>query len=153
MNVSVFRYDPSEDSTPSFEINEVPHRERMTVLEVLKYIYDNDTPIAFRYSYSIKACDSSAIKMNQKPVLTCKGKAQPVMTLEPLRVLPVVKDLVIDFDVYTEQRAKSRSFVEHLQGPPPLFPKNPLSTIPTLIPSSSAVKTSARKGLTCVLGK
>jgi succinate dehydrogenase/fumarate reductase iron-sulfur protein len=112
LEVSIFRYDPGADDKPRYEKYEVPHEEGMNVLEVLKYVYDNYAPIAFRYGCRIKLCGYCGVMVNNKPVLACKEKAQKVMTIEPLPVQPVVKDLVIDFDPYFEKRAKLRPFVE-----------------------------------------
>jgi succinate dehydrogenase/fumarate reductase iron-sulfur protein len=50
--------------------------------------------------------------VNNRPVLACKEKAQKVMTIEPLPILPVIKDLVFDFDAYFDKRAKIRPFIE-----------------------------------------
>lgn len=110
--VSVFRYDPAQDAIPRYEQYEVPFNESTTVLEVLKHIYDNHTPIAFRYGCRIKVCGSCAVMVNKRPVLACKEKAQKVMTIEPIPALPVVKDLIIDFDAFFEKRAKIRPFIE-----------------------------------------
>ena len=110
--VSIFRYDPAEDFGPRYEKYDVPYRDGMTVLEVLKYVYDHYSPIAFRYGCRIKACGTCAVMMNSQPVLACKEKAQKVMTIEPLPILPVVKDLVFDFDPYFDKRAKIRPFIE-----------------------------------------
>ena len=110
--VSIFRYDPTRDFRPRYEKYEVPYREGMMVLEVLKYIYDNYAPISFRYGCRIKACGTCAVMMNNRPVLACKEKAQKVMTIDPLPMLPVIKDLVFDFDAYFDRRAKIRPFIE-----------------------------------------
>ena len=112
VDVSIFRYDPGTDFKPRFEKYEVPFREGMKVLEVLKYVYDHYAPIAFRYGCRIKVCGYCAVMMNNKPVLACKEVAQKVMTIEPIPVTPVIRDLVVDFDAYFEKRAKIRPFIE-----------------------------------------
>jgi succinate dehydrogenase/fumarate reductase iron-sulfur protein len=112
LDVSIFRYDPAVDQKPRYEKYEVPYQEGMNVLQVLKYVYDNYAPIAFRYGCRIKLCGYCGVMVNNKPVLACKEKAQKVMVIEPLPVQPVIKDLVIDFDAYFEKRAKVRPFVE-----------------------------------------
>jgi succinate dehydrogenase/fumarate reductase iron-sulfur protein len=112
LDVSIFRYDPAEDVRPRYEKYEVPARMGMTVLEALKYVYDHYSPISFRYGCRIKACGSCAVMVNDRPVLACKEKAELVMTIAPLPVLPVVKDLVIDFDVYYGKRLKIRPFIQ-----------------------------------------
>jgi len=113
----VFKYDPSEDYKPRYEKYEVPYREGMNILEVLKFIDENYMPLAFRYSCRIKICGSCAIMVNDRPVLACKEKAQMNMTIEPLPPFPVIRDLVVDFDNYQERRVKIRPFVERGHEP------------------------------------
>ncbi len=112
IEVTIFRYDPARDFKPRYEKYEVPYRDGITVLEVLRYIYDNYSPIAFRYGCRIKACGTCSVMMNQRPVLACKERAQKVMTIEPLPIFPVIKDLVFDFDRYLEKRARIRPFID-----------------------------------------
>lgn len=116
LEVSIFRYDPGQDFGPRYEKYEVPWKEGMNTLEVLKFVYDNYAPIAFRYGCRIKICGICGVMVNNKPVLACKEQAQAVMTIEPLPVLPVVKDLLIDYDAYYEKRSKIRPFID----PPPI---------------------------------
>jgi fumarate reductase (CoM/CoB) subunit B len=123
LEVSIFRYDPAVDVVPRYEKYEVPGRPGGTVLEVLKYIYDYYAPIAFRYGCRIKICGYCAMMMNDRPILACKEKAQPIMKIEPLPVLPVVKDLVTDFDMYQEKRLKMRPFI-HRTKPSPEMPRS-----------------------------
>ncbi len=113
----VFRYDPGQDFKPRYEKFEIPYTEGMAVLEVLKYINDHYTPIAFRYSCRIKVCGSCAVLMNKVPVLACSEKAQMNMTIEPLPGFPVIKDLVIDLDSYNEKRHRIRPFIERTKAP------------------------------------
>ena len=110
--VTVFRYDPGTDVSPRYEKYEVPLSEGMTVLEVLKHIYDNLSPVAFRYGCRIKVCGSCSVMMNKRPVMACKEKAEKVMTIEPIPVLPVVKDLIVDYDAFFDKRAKIRPFID-----------------------------------------
>ena len=110
--VSVFRYNPGTDESPRYEKYQVPFSQGMTVLEVLKYIYDNFSPIAFRFGCRIKACGSCTVMMNKRPVMACKAKAEEVMTIEPISVLPFVRDLIVDFDAFFDKRAKIRPFID-----------------------------------------
>ena len=112
LEVSIFRYDPGQDFGPRYEKYEVPWKEGMNTLEVLKFVYDNYAPIAFRYGCRIKICGICGVMVNNKPVLACKEQAQAVMTIEPLPVLPVIKDLLIDYDAYYEKRSKIRPFID-----------------------------------------
>ncbi len=122
--VSVFRYDPAQDLAPRYEKYQVPFSTGMTVLEVLKHIYDKHAPIAFRYGCRIKVCGSCAVMVNKRPVLACKEKAEKKMTIEPIPALPVLKDLIIDFDAFFEKRAKIRPFIEPPQRGTANTPRN-----------------------------
>ena len=110
--ISVFRYDPSVDSEARYEKYKVPYQDGMTVLEALKFIYDNYTPLGFRYSCRIKTCGTCAVVVNNKPVLACKEKASAVMKIAPLPYVSVIRDLVVDFDEYNARRTRIRAFIE-----------------------------------------
>jgi len=112
ISVQIFRYDPTKDNEPKYEKFEVPYEDGLTVLEVLRYIYDNHTPIAFRYECRFQECGSCGVMVNGKPVLACKAKAEKEMKIEPLPGFPVIRDLVVDFDSFYQKRIKFRPFLE-----------------------------------------
>ena len=91
----VFRYDPAEDQEPHFDLFEVPYTERMSVLGVLTYIYENlDRSLAFYQSCRMGRCVGCLVRMNGKTVLACRTHAVKEMTLEPPARTPVVRDLL-----------------------------------------------------------
>ena len=47
MKITVTRFDPSQDAAPYDQTFEVPFTDKMTALEALMYIYENEEPIAF----------------------------------------------------------------------------------------------------------
>jgi fumarate reductase (CoM/CoB) subunit B len=80
-----------------FETFEVPFRKWMRVLDVLNYVSEHfASDLAYRWSCGSKMCGTCAVRMNGREVLACWEAAEPSMTIEPLRNLPVVRDLVVD---------------------------------------------------------
>jgi succinate dehydrogenase/fumarate reductase iron-sulfur protein len=80
-----------------FETFEVPYRKWMRVLDVLNYVSEHfASDLAYRWFCGSKMCGSCAVRMNGREVLACWEAAEPSMTIEPLRNLPVVRDLVVD---------------------------------------------------------
>ena len=112
ITVRVFRYDPSQDSKPTYKTYQIPYEEGMTVLEVLKYIKDNIEPIAFRYECRFQSCGSCGVMVNGRPALACRQAAHNNMTIDPLTIFPVIKDLVVDTDSYYRKLSQLRPFLE-----------------------------------------
>jgi fumarate reductase (CoM/CoB) subunit B len=80
-----------------FESFEIPYQTSMRVLDALIYVADHFAPdLAYRWFCGSKMCGTCAIRMNGREVLACWESVEPEMTLEPLRNLPVVRDLVVD---------------------------------------------------------
>ena len=112
IEVEIFRYDPDCDSEPRYELYTIPKTKGMTVLEVLKYIYDNEAPIAFRYSCRHNVCGTCGVMVNGTPSLACATPADSKIKLEPLKGFPVVRDLAVDFDGCYIRRLKLRPFLD-----------------------------------------
>lgn len=93
----VFTYDPSVSKEPVYNVYEVPWKKWITVLEVLRYIYENIYPIAFDWGCRIARCGTCGILVNKKAVLACATFAKPgKILIEPLQSLRIVKDLIVD---------------------------------------------------------
>ncbi len=96
--VKIFRFDPSADKKPRYEIYKVPYEawNNRKIIDTLIYIYQNVAPgLAFRGPCSQGLCGSCTIRVNDKPVLACETIAKQTMLIEPVRKEKVVKDLVI----------------------------------------------------------
>jgi succinate dehydrogenase/fumarate reductase iron-sulfur protein len=87
----------TNDKAADFECFEIPYRKWMRVLDVLNYVSEHlASDLAYRWFCGSKMCGSCAVRMNGREVLACWEAAEPSMTIEPLRNLPVVRDLVVD---------------------------------------------------------
>ncbi len=85
----------------------MPYQKWMRVLDVLNWIAENEaTDLAYRWFCGSKMCGTCAVRMNGREVLACWEAAEPVMTIEPLRNLPVIRDLVVDRTPYETQGRK-----------------------------------------------
>ncbi|MEE8443894.1 MAG: 2Fe-2S iron-sulfur cluster-binding protein [Alphaproteobacteria bacterium] len=90
----------------------VPRRENQTVLDVVTWIQREAEPaLAYRFSCRVGMCGSCAMTVNGKPRWTCRTHVSRVggaLTIEPLRNLPVIKDLVCDMTVFFDKWRAAR---------------------------------------------
>ncbi|MDD5095213.1 MAG: 2Fe-2S iron-sulfur cluster-binding protein [Dehalococcoidia bacterium] len=94
---TVFRYDPATDVKPYYKVYEIPWKQYLSVLEVLVYIYEEYEGIAFDYGCRGIWCGRCGVMVDGKPVLACMSPVNPgKITIEPLKNLPVIRDLVVD---------------------------------------------------------
>src|ERR1700682_4234903 len=109
------RFIPEKDKKPHYEEYKVELEKTDRVLDGLNEIkWRQDGTLTFRRSCAHGVCGSDAMRINGVTSLPCKvlrpalrpkksGK-QLTITIEPIRGLPVEKDLVVDmepfFDAY-----------------------------------------------------
>jgi succinate dehydrogenase/fumarate reductase iron-sulfur protein len=89
------------DGRPGYAVYEVPEGGRMTVLDALLHIHRRlDRGLAFRYACRAGMCGTCAVTVSGVPRLACSTRLSAVpgavITVEPLRHFPVVRDLVVD---------------------------------------------------------
>ena len=103
----IFRFDPAIDERPRYESFEVPRGPRMRVIDVLDYVHESlARDIGYRWFCGTKKCGACAVTVNGSPRLACWEPAEPEMTIEPLRNLPVIRDLVTAREPYEELLAR-----------------------------------------------
>src|SRR5215471_19039204 len=96
ISVRLRRFDPAAGGA-AFQDFQVPYRKWMRVLDVLNWIAENvATDLAYRWFCGSKMCGTCAVRMNGREVLACWEAVEADMTIEPLRNLPVIHDLVVD---------------------------------------------------------
>jgi succinate dehydrogenase/fumarate reductase iron-sulfur protein len=113
LKVQVYRFDPSVDQEPCYRDYEVPFLfEKMKVLDVLRYIQEKlDATLSFTWDCRLWNCGLCGISANKRPCSACLTDVQSVVSddgllIEPLPNYPVIKDLVIDRTIETEQMRK-----------------------------------------------
>jgi fumarate reductase (CoM/CoB) subunit B len=124
LHVNIFR---SGSGTPAaFEKFEVPYRKWMRVLDALNFVSEHFAPdLAYRWFCGSKMCGTCAVRMNGREVLACWESVESRMTIEPLRNLPVVRDLVVERRRFDGKLASFEPWIERASAYPG-FPE-PLS--------------------------
>ena len=97
MKITVTRFDPSQDAAPYDQTFEVPFTDKMTALEALMYIYENEEPIAFDYACHGRSCGRCAMMVDGEPKLACITPLTDMAhDIAPLEGYPVLHDLIVD---------------------------------------------------------
>lgn len=98
----IFRFDPAGDSQPRYDEFLLPYSERVTVLEVLRYIYENvDPTLAFRNNFcGSMVCAGCRVTVNGKRMKSCLAVigAGETVVIEPHDRGKVIRDLAVVFD-------------------------------------------------------
>ena len=86
-------------------------------------IAENDmrSDLAYRWFCGSKMCGTCAVRMNGREVLACWEAVEPDMTIEPLRNLPVIRDLVVDRAPF-ERKVATSSLGSSVRRTMPAFP-------------------------------
>ncbi|MCL4458897.1 MAG: 2Fe-2S iron-sulfur cluster-binding protein [Chloroflexi bacterium] len=113
LTARVFKYDPTRDEEPHYETYQVPYTQDMRVLDILDYITEEmGHSLAYRWFCGVKKCGMCATTVNGRAILTCWEPAQKEMTIEPLHGFPIIRDLVIDRDVYDADLQRLQPFLQ-----------------------------------------
>jgi fumarate reductase (CoM/CoB) subunit B len=125
VSVRVRRFE-AEAGGAAFQEFQVPYLKWMRVLDALNWIAGNAaSDLAYRWFCGSKMCGTCAVRLNGREVLACWEAVEPAMTIEPLRNLPVIRDLVVDRAPFDRKLAELEPWLERL-APYPGFPE-PLS--------------------------
>ncbi|MEX2534558.1 MAG: 2Fe-2S iron-sulfur cluster-binding protein [Trueperaceae bacterium] len=108
LNVSVYRFDPAKDGVPRYDTFSVPAFPEQRVLDVLRYIYENEaSDLAFEFACRTSRCGTCSVLVNGRSVLACQERAKPNMRVEPLSPpFPVVRDLVVSRQQVDDNRKR-----------------------------------------------
>ncbi|MBM3450767.1 MAG: succinate dehydrogenase iron-sulfur subunit [Armatimonadetes bacterium] len=105
--IRVKRFNPEKDRKPYWADYEVPYEPFDRVLDALHYIKWNvDGTLAVRRSCAHGICGSDALLINGVNRLACKILVKDIGTtisVEPLRGLPVIKDLVVNMEPFFDK--------------------------------------------------
>lgn len=92
---------------------EIPARANQTVLDVITEVQRYHEPgLAYRFACRVGVCGSCAMMVNGKPRWTCrthvrKVASEGILTVEPLRNMPHIKDLVCDLEPFIDSWHKA----------------------------------------------
>jgi succinate dehydrogenase / fumarate reductase iron-sulfur subunit len=128
------RFNPQTDTSPRFEDFNVNLGPTDRLLDGLMFIKRNlDGTLSFRKSCAHGICGSDAMRINGVERLACKTlvrdvgqEENAVVTFEPLRSLPVQRDLMVDYEAFFDAYRSVKPFLspagqvergEHIQTP------------------------------------
>ncbi len=119
-NIRVQRFTPDKHKSPYYDNFKVNVETGMTVLEVLRLIKNTqDSSLTFRAFCRSKICGSCAVRVNNKPLLACSTQLMPILddfkresvTIQPMRNMPILRDLVVDIDPVIDKLAKMHPYL------------------------------------------
>lgn len=132
------RYEPGTDARPYWASFEVEAKSKLSVLDALfAVLEEQDGSVGFRYSCRAGMCGSCAMRIDGRENLACRVRLEHLgdtITLEPLRSLPVIKDLLTDMSPFFEKYRRAEpffvgdlpSFAEQVPQPERVDPSTPL---------------------------
>ena len=141
ITLTIKRTGAADEAGPSWQSFQVPEiAETMSVLDALIWVQQNSDPtLAFRRACRVKMCGTCGVEINGREGLACGtlvrslvGDRGGEVRVEPMRHLPVVRDLVTDPGV----------FYQHLAGAGAAFsPKDGGQEPAEILPDSKERKT------------
>ncbi len=126
---------------------QVPARENQTVLDVITEVQRLHQPdLAYRFACRVGVCGSCAMTVNGKPRWTCRTHVKNVahegeLTVEPLRNLPQIKDLVCDLAPFIDSWQKAGA---------PFVGKQTRQRPPATVDPNSKARQAADTALQCI---
>ena len=104
ITVRVKRFDPETDKKARWQEYKLDVDQNERVLDVLNDIkWEQSGSLAFRRSCAHGICGSDAMVINGTNRLACKVLVKDLgdtITIEPIRGLPVLKDLIVDMEPF-----------------------------------------------------
>ena len=101
------RFNPEQDTMPHWEDYDVPVDPTDRILDGLHYIkWYIDGTLSLRRSCAHGVCGSDAMMINGRNQLACKVLVKHAgrrITIEPIRGLRVIKDLIVDMEPFFEK--------------------------------------------------
>ncbi len=122
LTIRVRRYNPEVSDEPwwdEFEVRMEPTDRLLDALHEVKW--HQDGTLALRRSCAHGVCGSDAMLINGRNALACKVLVQdvaPKTTVEPIRGLPVLKDLIVDMEPFFEGYKSVLPFLINDEGEP-----------------------------------
>lgn len=133
LKIQIYRYNPEIDKSPRMQAYAIDTAWRdLMVLDVLEQLKREDASLSFRRSCREGVCGSDGMNINGKNSLACTTrvsdalKGGDTLVLRPLTGMPVIRDLVVDLDLFFSQYKKVRPWlinddpipaIERLQSP------------------------------------
>lgn len=117
--VKIQRYNPETDDAPYFQeytVDMEPNERLLDALMTIKRFQDGS--LGFRKSCAHGVCGSDAMRINGKDGLACKTLVQDLaandgdtVTVEPLRYMPIQRDLIVDQSEFFKKYRSIKPYV------------------------------------------
>ena len=116
VELKVKRFNPEVDAKPHWQTFDVEVRRfRSVVLDALHAAkWRHDGTLTFRRSCAHGVCGSDAMVINGANMLACQALIDDLgttITVEPMRGLPVIKDLLVDMEPFWESYRQVKPFL------------------------------------------
>ena len=126
VTLRIRRYDPeAENPEPFWQEFPVSVEGNATVLDALIKVREEvDGTLSLRCSCRSSICGSCAVRVNGHAVLACKIQASKAMdhdgiiVVEPPGVMPVIKDLVVDFKLFWDKIREVEPYLQPEEAQP-----------------------------------
>jgi fumarate reductase iron-sulfur subunit len=110
----------------------VPRIEKMTILDALVYIQRHyDRSLAFRYACRLGMCGTCTVMVNEVPRWACRTSIERLgvetIRIAPLRFLPVIKDVLVDYEPFFAKYRAAQSYFVPREGGSEVAPIAPAS--------------------------
>ncbi|MDP8975427.1 MAG: succinate dehydrogenase iron-sulfur subunit [Actinomycetota bacterium] len=125
VTLKVKRFNPDSDHKPHWQTFTVQAEPTDRVLDALHTVrWDQDGTLSFRRSCAHGVCGSDAMIINGANALACivlvkdaAGGNGGTITVEPIRGLPVIKDLVVDMEPFFAQYRSVMPYLVNTEDP------------------------------------
>jgi succinate dehydrogenase / fumarate reductase iron-sulfur subunit len=115
VTLKVLRFDPESGQPAHWQTFEVPVEKGDRLLDALHHVkWYQDGSLTFRRSCAHGVCGSDAMRVNGVNRLACKVLVKDLgdeITVEPLKGLPVEKDLLVDMEPFFEAFRSIKPFL------------------------------------------
>jgi len=120
--IRVYRFNPQTDQAPRFDTFTIEVGDTWTVLDALNEIkWHRDGTLTYRRSCRHGICGSCAMMINGRNDLACEKQLSAikgVITIEPLKEFPVVRDLMVGQEDFFEKLRLIKPWLIRHEAPP-----------------------------------
>ncbi len=122
ITVKIRRFNPEVDAEPhwvSYDVSASPDDRVLNLLHTIKWYHDGT--LTFRRSCAQGVCGSDAMRINGVNRLACKVLVRDLpdeVTIEPIKGLPLEKDLVVDMEPFFAAYREIKPFLMTYGNPP-----------------------------------
>jgi succinate dehydrogenase / fumarate reductase, iron-sulfur subunit len=115
VELRVRRFNPEQDEAPHWETYHIDAEPTDRVLDLLHQVkWYQDGTLTFRRSCAHGVCGSDAMVINGRNRLACESLVQDLgstITVEALKAVPLVKDLLVDMDGFMDKYKQVMPFL------------------------------------------